>query len=144
MNDFMKNRVREVLDSQKEKLALLKRKVNNQINKLYNEVCKTAFGLDKYRIPIHGIPHPQKENPMNLFQRQLKIEELSFELSQSKYKQSLDQLIKIGKADQLSVSHRYIISWMKLLEDAIAEQQKIFIQRGNLDPSKSKIGYYLI
>jgi hypothetical protein len=81
---------------------------------------------------------------MNLFQRQLKIEELSFELSQSKYKQSLDQLIKIGKADQLSVSHRYIISWMKLLEDAIAEQQKIFIQRGNLDPSKSKIGYYLI
>ena len=33
---------------------------------------------------------------------------------------------------------------MKLLEDAIAEQQKIFIQRGNLDPQKSKIGYYLI
>jgi hypothetical protein len=46
-----------------------------------NEVCKTAFGLDKYRIPIHGIPNPHKENPMNLFQRQLKIEELSFELS---------------------------------------------------------------
>ena len=113
----MKNRVREVQDAQKEKLAELKRKVNNQINKLYNEVCKTAYGLDKYRIPIHGIHHPSKENPMNLFQR-----ELSFELSQSKYKQSLDQLIKIGKADQLSVSHRYIISWMKLLEDAIAEQ----------------------
>jgi len=101
---------------------------------LYNQVCQTAFGLDKYRIPIHGIPHPNKENPMNLFQRQLKIEELSFELSQTKYRQSLDQLIKIGRADQLSVSHRYIISWMKLLEDAIAEQQKIFIQRGNLDP----------
>ena len=33
---------------------------------------------------------------------------------------------------------------MKLLEDAISEQQKIFIQRGNLDPQKSKIGYYLI
>lgn len=81
---------------------------------------------------------------MNLFQRQLKIEELSFELSQSKYKQSLDALIKIGRADQLSVSHRYIISWMKLLEDAISEQQKIFMQRGNLDPQKSKIGYYLI
>ena len=73
-------------DAQKEKLAALKGKVNNKINKLYNEVCKTAFGLDKYRIPIHGIPHPQRENPMNLFQRQLKIEELSFELSQSKYK----------------------------------------------------------
>jgi hypothetical protein len=33
---------------------------------------------------------------------------------------------------------------MKLLENSIAEQQKIFIKRGNLDPSKSKIGYYLI
>jgi hypothetical protein len=101
---------------------VLKKRINNNINNLYNEVCKTAFALDKYRIPIHGMPHPGKENPMNLFQRQLKIEELSFELSQAKYKQSLDSLIKIGRADQLSVSHRYIISWMKLLEDAISEQ----------------------
>jgi hypothetical protein len=89
---------------------------------LYNDVCKTAFAVDKYRIPFHGIPFPHKENPMNLFQRQLKIEELSFELSQAKYKQSLDSLIKIGRADQLSVSHRYIISWMKHLENAIVEQ----------------------
>jgi hypothetical protein len=33
---------------------------------------------------------------------------------------------------------------MKLLEQSISEQQQIFIQRGNLDPQKSKIGYYLI
>ena len=39
------------------------------INKLYNEVCETAFNLDKYRIPIHGIQNPDIENPMNLFQR---------------------------------------------------------------------------
>ena len=37
------------------------------MNKLYNEVCYTAFTLDKYRIPIHGIEHPEYENPMNLF-----------------------------------------------------------------------------
>lgn len=140
----MEKRVTDLQQTQKEKIEVLKKKINNNINSLYNEVCKTAFALDKYRIPVHGIPHPTKENPMNLFQRQLKIEELSFELSQTKYKQSLDSLIKIGRADQLSVSHRYIISWMKLLEDAISEQQKIFIQRGNLDPQKSKIGYYLI
>ena len=30
------------------------------------------------------------------------------------------------------------------MEASIQEQQKIFIKRGNLDPSKSKIGYYLI
>ena len=144
MKAFMEKRVQAMQLTQKERLEELKRKINSSINALYDEVCKTAFALDKYRIPIHGLPHPERENPMNLFQRQLKIEELSFELSQSKYKQSLDALIKIGRADQLSVSHRYIISWMKLLEDAISEQQKIFMQRGNLDPQKSKIGYYLI
>lgn len=144
MKAFMEKKVLEARENQKESIETLKKKINSNINRLYNEICKTAFSLDKYRIPIHGMPFPQKENPVNLFQRQLKIEELSFELSQSKYKQSLDALIKIGRADQLSVSHRYIISWMKLLEDAISEQQKIFIQRGNLDPQKSKIGYYLI
>jgi hypothetical protein len=67
--------------TQKEKIEQLKRKINSTINSLYNDVCKRAYGLDKYRIPVHGVPTPQKENPMNLFQRQLKIEELSFELS---------------------------------------------------------------
>jgi hypothetical protein len=33
---------------------------------------------------------------------------------------------------------------MRLLEGSIAEQQKIFIKRANLDPEKSKIGFYLI
>ena len=69
------------------------------INNLYNEISNKAFELDKYRIPIHGISHPDHENPMNLFQRQLKIEELSFELSQNKYKATLDSLMKFGKAD---------------------------------------------
>lgn len=77
----MEKKVLDLQKGQKEKLDTLKRRINNNINNLYNEVCKTAFSLDKYRIPIHGMPHPGKENPMNLFQRQLKIEELSFELS---------------------------------------------------------------
>ena len=55
--------------------------------------------LDPYRIPIHGIKQPSNENPLNLFQRQLKIEELSFELSHAKYKATLDSLVKVGKAD---------------------------------------------
>lgn len=81
---------------------------------------------------------------MNLFKRQLKIEELSFELAHKKYQKSLNDLIKIGRADQLATSHRYIINWMRTLETVITEQQKIFVKRGNIDPSKSKLGYYLI
>jgi hypothetical protein len=36
---------------------------------------------------------------MNLFKRQLKLEELSFELAHKKYQKSLNDLIKIGRAD---------------------------------------------
>lgn len=77
----------------------MKKDINFIINKLYDEVTQTALNLDKYRIPIHGITFPALENPMNLFQRQLKIEELSFELSHAKYKNTLDSLIKLGKAE---------------------------------------------
>ena len=66
---------------------------------MYNNICNSAFSLDQFRIPIHGIPNPKYENPINLFQRQLKIEELSFSLSHEKYKKTLDSLIEIGKAD---------------------------------------------
>jgi hypothetical protein len=95
-------------------------------------------------MPAHGIDNPDLENPMNLFRRQLKLEELSFELAHKKYQKSLNDLIKIGRADQLATSHRYILSWIKSMEQSITEQQKIFIKRGNLDPQKSRLGYYLV
>lgn len=63
----MENRVLEVKDANQQKLNELKRTINNMINKLYDDICKTAFGMDKYRIPLHGIASPQYENPMNLF-----------------------------------------------------------------------------
>ena len=73
-------------------------------------------------MPYGGIPKPHLENPINLFKRQLKLEELSFELAHKKYSQSLNDLIRIGRADKLATSHRYIIRWMKDIEGAIAEQ----------------------
>jgi len=48
---------------------------------MYEEIAQAVFSLDKYYVPLHGIPNPDHENPMNLFHRQLKIEELAFELS---------------------------------------------------------------
>ena len=67
MKAFIENKVKEMQQKESDQLETLKRKVNAKINELYNQVCQTAFGLDKYRIPIHGIPQPSKENPMNLF-----------------------------------------------------------------------------
>jgi hypothetical protein len=66
---------------------------------MFEDMSKNVMHLDRFIIPAHGIPEPKNENPMNLFKRQLKIEELSFELAHEKYKKSLDDLVKIGRAD---------------------------------------------
>ena len=126
------------------KMEQLKEKVNQLINNLYDDVAQHCFSLDNFIMPAHGISTPELENPMNLFKRQLKLEELSFELAHKKYQKSLNDLIKIGRADQLATSHRYILSWIKAMESSITEQQKIYVKRGNLDPQKNKLGYYLI
>lgn len=59
--------------------------MNFIINNLYDEIAYRLFKLDKFKLPFHGITNPDQENPMNLFKRQLKIEELSFEMSHTKY-----------------------------------------------------------
>ena len=99
MKLFMESKMKDIQEKQKSRLDELKEEINTIINKLYGEITNTAFSLDKYSLPLHGIVSPSLENPMNLFQRQLKIEELSFDLSQTKYKAQLDSLIKIGKGD---------------------------------------------
>lgn len=121
-----------------------KTEINTVINSVYNEVLETAFGLDKYRIPYYGIKYPERENPINLFQRQLKIEELSFELSHAKYKSTLESLIKIGKADQLASSHRIVLHWLKSIQNAVQEQQRIFLRRSSLDNEKGKPSFYIL
>jgi len=56
-----------VQTDQQQRLTALKSEVNRLINDLYDEICQATFMLDPYRIPIHGIKHPQSENPVNLF-----------------------------------------------------------------------------
>jgi hypothetical protein len=52
---------------------------------MYEAMSEKIMQVDKFLIPVHGIPSPHFENPTNLFKRQLKIEELSFELAHKKY-----------------------------------------------------------
>jgi hypothetical protein len=65
--EYAKKHAEEMQAKSQDKLEGLKKDINIVINKLYNEICNTAFNLDKYRIPIHGVSHPHYENPMNLF-----------------------------------------------------------------------------
>ena len=115
------------------RLKKLKEHVNVIINQLFEDIVESAYKYDPHRVPVFGIPNPDLENPVNLFKRQLQIEESAFYSAHTKYKQQLHGLIKIGKADQLASSHRYILAWMKTLENSISEQQRIFVKQGSLD-----------
>lgn len=139
-----KKKHEEVLLQLSHDINKAKENTNSVINNIYNEIVETAFSLDKYRIPYYGIKYPEKENPINLFQRQLKIEELSFEMSHAKYKNTLESLIKIGRADQLAASHRLVLHWMKCIENAVQEQQRIFLRKSNLETEKGKPSYYIL
>lgn len=132
------------MDAVAAKITRKKEQYNQMINEMYDEIAQKVLTVDQFIMPAHGIPDPDHENPMNLFKRQLKVEELSFELAHKRYQKSLGQLISIGRADTLATSHRYIIGWTRTLERAITEQQRIFVKRGNLDPSRSKLGYHLV
>ena len=104
-----------------DEVSALQNESNKHINEMYEELANILMNFDQFGIPAMGIPNPDRENPMNLFKRQLKIEEFSFALAHKKYKKSLNELIKIGRADQLAVSHRYIIGWVKSLSLAVTE-----------------------
>lgn len=47
---------------------------------------KHIFNIGKqYKLPLNGIKYPEQENPRNLFERQLIIEEVSNELALDKF-----------------------------------------------------------
>lgn len=77
----------------------LKEQYNQIIDSMYLQIAEEILAVDKFILPKHGIPRPDKENPVNLFKRQLKIEELSFELAYEKHKKAVEDLVKIGMAD---------------------------------------------
>jgi len=121
MYTFVQQSSAKFRDNNQERLKNVKNRINNLINELYNTVLTSAYTYENHRVPFHGITHPKLENPVNLFQRQLQIEQYSFETSHARYKKQVVDLMKLGRADQLSASHRNILRWTKTLESAISE-----------------------
>lgn len=98
----MESRSAEMKKVNQDRINNLKEKLNGLINQLYDDIAKKAIDIDPFRIPVYGVPQPQFENPVNLFQRQIKIEQLSFELAHTNYKSKLHNLMKVGKADEMA------------------------------------------
>ena len=73
--------------------------MNQLINELYSRVFNSAIQYNNFGLPLNGIKNPDNENPINLFKRQINVEETSFRMSQAAYQKMIQSLIKINKID---------------------------------------------
>ena len=71
MHAFVEQSQEKFRNKTQERLKVLKTHINNLINELYELVLASAYKHENHRVPFYGIPNPQFENPVNLFQRQL-------------------------------------------------------------------------
>ena len=74
MHSFVQKTTTAFRNKNQERIGALKTRINNLISELYALVLASAYKHENHRVPFYGIPHPDFENPVNLFQRQLAIE----------------------------------------------------------------------
>ena len=117
-------------------------KKNKFITLIYDEIGQTAFGLWLFKLPLKGIPHPDAENPRNLFERQLLLEDESNEIAIEKFLTVYEDLQNFGLSYNLKFARKYIIDWFPNLTRAIKEEQDLCIA-GDQKGDRKFYGPYL-
>lgn len=102
-------------------------KKNTIINFIYEEICQSSFGLWLFKLPIKGIPHPDFENPRNLFERQLLLEDESNEVAIEKFLTVYEDLQNFGLSYNLKFARKYIIDWFPNLTKVIKDEQDLCV-----------------
>ena len=100
-------------------------KKNKVIAMLYDEICQTSFGTWFFKLPVKGIPHPESENPRNLFERQLLLEDESNEIAIEKFLNVYEDLQNFGLSYNLKFARKYIVDWFPTLTRVIKEEQDL-------------------
>ena len=133
----MENRIFE----EEEKLALTNYVKNRIFNEFFDETFKVASD-DLFKLPKKGILYPERENPRNLFERQLILENESNEISVEKFLNTYESLQNFGLAHNLSFARTFMIKWFPQLCQAIREEQeKCLIY--DLSADRAETGPYL-
>ncbi|CAD8112182.1 unnamed protein product [Paramecium primaurelia] len=113
--------------------------ITQDVDLLNENLRKSLFNIGKqYKLPLNGIKHPDNENPRNLFERQLIIEQVSNELALDKFQQVFDDLQRMSKAQHLFAAQKYIVEWFPKL-CALVQQEQI---QCFSDPNKEQQGYH--
>lgn len=115
---------------------------NEIISYIYDQVCKIAFESSYFKLPKKGIPYPEEENPRNLFERQLILEDDSNEQAIEKFMMVYEDLQNYGLACNLRFARKYIIDWFPILTKAVKEEQDLCIA-GDTKGDRKNYGAYL-
>ena len=111
------------------------------ISQFYDSICKIAFdGL--FRLPKNGIKNPEYENPQNLFERQLLLEDESNDIAIDKFLHIYEDLDNMGLSFNLLFAKNYIVNWFPNLCKAIKEEQEQCLL-GDLKGERKFYGTYI-
>jgi hypothetical protein len=92
---------------------------------MYDDILQFVMSQNTYYIPPNGIPTPEKENALNLFIRELKLEEYAKCLSNRNIEEVKQVLIDIQLPETNKVFNSQAIAWVNILEGKL----KLFMER---------------
>ena len=117
--------------------------LNKSVNEIYDKICNTCFNNTLFKLPMHGISFPQFENPRNLFERQLILEDESNEMAIEKFLSMYEDLQNFGLSYNLQFARKYIVEWFPNLTKAIKDEQDLCIT-GDVKGDRKFYGSYLV
>ncbi len=105
-----------------------KNKVQQIFNDLYNEVSEKGI-TNKLKTPFYGIPFPEKENRINMFRRQLLLEEATFERANEDFLEMFSSLQNLDKAHEMFFNKNVVSNWASKLSVAISDYQSLTLDK---------------
>jgi DNA-directed RNA polymerase len=115
---------------------------NTILSEFYNKLFKVC-AESKFKLPVNGIPFPDSENPRNLFERQLILEDESSDIAIEKFLESYESLQDMGMTHKLNFARTYMIRWFPELCRVIKMEQEKCMQP-NLSGDRQSYGPYIL
>jgi DNA-directed RNA polymerase len=115
---------------------------NELLSDYFSKLFKVSSDCN-FKLPVNGIPMPDSENPRNLFERQLVLEDETNQLAIDKFMELFGSLTKMNKAHELSFARANVSEWFLPMCKAIkAEQERCMEQ--NLAGDRANYAQYLL
>lgn len=115
---------------------------NKLLSEYYNKLFKVC-SEELFKVPTNGVPFPEAENPRNLFERQLILEDETCEMAIDKFISMVSSLKDINMVHELAFAKSHILQWFTPLCRAIKMEQEKCMQP-NLTGDRAIYAQYLL